>query len=51
MTDVTPPACICRVTGPAPSQTRFNPECPYHGKGGTMVEVIRVKNGRVVTGA
>lgn len=40
------PPCTCKVTGPAPGQTRFNPTCPYHGKGGSMVATVPVKRPR-----
>jgi hypothetical protein len=34
--------CLCRVTGPSYEQTRFSAACPYHGKDGTMVAVIKL---------
>lgn len=32
--------CSCEITGPDPSQTRFDPKCPYHGSHGTMVATV-----------
>lgn len=29
--------CTCKVTGPAPGQTRFDPGCRFHGDSGSMV--------------
>jgi hypothetical protein len=30
--------CTCRNTA---TQTRFDPACPFHGEGGTMIAVVR----------
>lgn len=35
-------ACTCKVTGPGYEQTRWSAACPYHGKDGSMVAVVKL---------
>lgn len=37
------PVCTCKVTGPGYDQTKFDPDCYYHGENGIMVAILNVK--------
>lgn len=40
---MTEPECTCKI---GRTRTSFDPKCPYHGEGGSMVSVVRVSRPR-----